>query len=166
MEHVWSTGQSKVVANDTGRLFWVAVIVAATAAGYCSTQLSGPTSTSGADSVVDCYNSYMCTFSSCFVAVTPQVEVLQPHGNLLAKSGTDFKDLSRIDITLTTQQQQQQPVTAPGVANGAAAAGTAAGSSSSSSSSIQRPTFKTQHIQITSDIPEDPAIAEVSTSKQ
>ena len=76
--------------------------------------------------------------------------MLQPHGNLLAKSGTDFKELTRIDITLQTDTDMQA----------AAAAGDSI-PSSSSSSSRQRPTFKTQHIEITSDIPEDPAIAEV-----
>ena len=74
-----------------------------------------------------------------------QVEVLQPHGNLLAKSGTDFKDLTRIDITLMH----------------ADAAAARAAAADGSSSSVRRPQFKTQHIQITSDIPEDPEIAEV-----
>jgi hypothetical protein len=76
-----------------------------------------------------------------------QVEVLQPHGNLLAKSGTDFKDLTRIDVTLTH--------------NDTAAAAAAAAAADGSSSSVRRPQFKTQHVQITSDIPEDPEIAEV-----
>jgi hypothetical protein len=71
-----------------------------------------------------------------------QVEVLQPHGNLLAKSGTDFKDLTRVDITLSQDDA-------------------AAAVDGSSGSSARRPHFKTQHIQITSDIPEDPEIAKV-----
>jgi hypothetical protein len=82
------------------------------------------------------------------------VEVLQPHGNLLVKSGTDFKDLSRIDVTL--------PGADSSTANGSAAAADVAAAGSSSSSSRQRTMFETQHIQITSDIPEDPEIAEVS----
>jgi hypothetical protein len=81
-----------------------------------------------------------------------QVEVQQPHGNLLAKSGTDFKDLTRIDITL------------PAAAAAATAAEAGAAGASSSSSSRPRPQFKTQHIQITSDVPEDPEIAEVSNN--
>jgi hypothetical protein len=89
-----------------------------------------------------------------------QVEVLQPHGNLLAKSGTDFKDLSRIDITLpASAAASASTAAAPGSTAAKGAAAAAAGSRGSSSR--LRPTFKTQHIQITSDLPEDPAIAEV-----
>lgn len=84
--------------------------------------------------------------------VCTQVEVLQPHGNLLAKSGTDFKDLSRIDITLPP---------AAAIDATAAVQAAAATTADGGNSSIQRPTFSTRHIQITSDIPEDPAIAEV-----
>jgi hypothetical protein len=81
------------------------------------------------------------------------VEVLQPHGNLLVKSGTDFKDLSRIDVTL--------PAAVIRAANGAATAAAADAAAGSSSSSMQRPTYETEHIQITSDMLEDPEIAEV-----
>jgi hypothetical protein len=85
-----------------------------------------------------------------------QVEVLEPHGNLLAKSGTDFKELSRIDITLPGSSNSS-------TTNGAAAAAAAAENTdgNSSTSSRQRPSFKTQRIEITSDILEDPEIAEV-----
>lgn len=102
----------------------------------------------------------LCVCVSVCLCVFVQVEVLQPHGNLLAKSGTDFKDLSRIDITLPAAAAAA-PTAASGstAANGAAAG--AAAAAGSSGSSRPRPTFQTQHIQITSDMSEDPTIAEV-----
>jgi hypothetical protein len=48
--------------------------------------------------------------------------VLHPHGNILAKSGTDFRDLTRLDITLPPAA-----AAAAGAAAGAAAAASSSG---------------------------------------
>ncbi|WIA18701.1 hypothetical protein OEZ85_003402 [Tetradesmus obliquus] len=83
-----------------------------------------------------------------------QIELVQPHGNLLCKSGTDFKNVTAIEVTMpeaaaadgdstTANGSSSQP------ANGAAAA--AAG----------RPSFSWQEHAMTSDVPEDPDIKQV-----
>lgn len=122
----------------------------------------------------------LCVGGSFVCVHNQQVEVLQPHNNLLAKSGTDFKDLTRLDITINPTQADaagNRAGTGPAEAATAAEAGTGAavtasaanggdtttedGNTTSSSSSAGRLSFNWRHIQITSDLPEDPAIAEV-----
>lgn len=72
-----------------------------------------------------------------------QVEVLQPHNNLLCKSGTDFKALTELTITLP------QAATANGNGN------------SSKQHQQQKPKFEWQTFDITSDIPEDKEVAQI-----
>lgn len=76
-----------------------------------------------------------------FVAIAVQVELRQPHNNLLCKSGTDFKQLTELTITLP-------PAAA---ANG----------NSSSKQRQQKPKFEWQTYDITSDIPEDQEVAKI-----
>ncbi|KAF6251135.1 Metallo-dependent phosphatase-like protein [Scenedesmus sp. NREL 46B-D3] len=60
-----------------------------------------------------------------------QIEVVQPHNNLLCKSGTDFKNVTAITVTCRKQQQRQ------------------------------RQQMAWQDYPLTSDVPEDPEMAQV-----
>eukprot|EP00878_Enallax_costatus_P010291 GHUV01010741.1.p1 GENE.GHUV01010741.1~~GHUV01010741.1.p1 ORF type:complete len:361 (+),score=47.99 GHUV01010741.1:420-1502(+) len=73
-----------------------------------------------------------------------QIEVLQPHNNLLCKSGTDFRNLTALTVTLPP------PATANGNSN-----------HRSQQPKPQKPKFKWQSYEITSDVTEDEEIAKI-----
>jgi hypothetical protein len=89
--------------------------------------------------------------SACCYDVCLQIEMVQPHNNLLCKSGTDFKNVTAITVAL------------PAAADGAAASGVN-GHSSGSDAAAARPSFSWQDYPMTSEVPEDPEIQKVSVA--
>lgn len=75
---------------------------------------------------------------------------LLPGGCLYVKSGTDFKDLTRVTVTLPPPNGSSS--------DGASGAGGAAQASA-------RPTFEWQHLGVPADAAEDPAVAQVLALK-
>jgi hypothetical protein len=94
--------------------------------------------------------------SACCYVVCLQIEMVQPHNNLLCKSGTDFKNVTAITLAL--------PVAAAApAADGAATNGVNGHSSGSdAAAAAARPSFSWQDYLMTSDVPEDPEIQTVT----
>jgi hypothetical protein len=88
-----------------------------------------------------------------------QIELLQPHGNLLCKSGTDFKNVTAVTITM--------PEAAAAAGDGAAANGhSSGGEAAAAAAAAGRPSFSWQDHATTSDVPEDPDIKQVGKMQQ
>jgi hypothetical protein len=103
---------------------------------------------------------------SCVYCICLQVTLVEPHFNLMVKSGTDFRDMTLLTIELPPQGQ----VLTPEEARKAAAAAVEAHEGldelkESVSDGIAlasgRATVKWQHIQITGKLPDDEETAKV-----
>ena len=87
--------------------------------------------------------------------------MVQPHNNLLCKSGTDFKNVTAITVTMPEAAAAAAAadgvvtngVDGHGPGNGAAAPPAAA--------AAERPACSWQEYPMTSDVPEDPEMAQV-----
>jgi hypothetical protein len=109
-----------------------------------------------------------------------QVGMVEPHNNLLVKSGTDFREFTHLTLTLgpaggTTSSSKaasgssgQPPAAAPPDLQQGVEGGADYGDSEVTADGVlfstNRPVMKWQQIQITSTIPDDPEAAQVSCS--
>jgi hypothetical protein len=96
-----------------------------------------------------------CAVSACWCL---QIEMLQPHNTLLCKSGTDFKNVTAVTVTLPAAAAAADGDVANGV-NGHSSGSDAAPAAGS------RPSFSWQEYSMTSVVPEDPEIQKVGAGE-
>jgi hypothetical protein len=88
-----------------------------------------------------------------------QIELVQPHGNLLCKSGTDFKNVTA--VTVTMPEAAAAAGAHDGAANGSSSGHSSADGKAAAAAAGSRPSFSWQDYAMTSDVPEDPDIKQV-----
>jgi hypothetical protein len=110
-----------------------------------------------------------------------QVGMVEPHNNLLVKSGTDFREFTHLTLTLPAASStssgsdaaagpgRPQVAVVPDLQQGVEG-GADYGSDEVTADGVlfstNRPVMKWQQIQITSSIPDDPEAAQVSCSRR
>lgn len=106
--------------------------------------------------------SIMCSMvhvCACVCGVSAlQIELVQPHGNLLCKSGTDFKNVTAIEVTM--------PEAAAADGDSTTANGSSSQPANGAAAAAGRPSFSWQEHAMTSDVPEDPDIKQVGAGGQ